>query len=239
MSLLAFMPEIIAALAVALAAVLVILLLRQRGQRQAPKQQSKAQTPQQSKANQQRSPQSPPPSPSSTPPPKQGLQAARPAGDVRPIPPPPPPPPPDSLGRLESQVSELWSALKELSEKLEEVREEVRGMSKSHIEYAYAQVGYIPSSLDELRELLSLDGIAIVAGGSVVESSGSVDSGSAGLLDQLGASVLMRVRNGVYEYLIKLKDERILVISSSKYYDENSINLLKTIVEQYGEYSSR
>ncbi len=138
-------------------------------------------------------------------------------------------------------MSELWSALKELSEKLEEVREEVRGgMSKSHIEYAYAQVGYIPSSLDELRELLSLDGIAIVAGGSVVESSGSVDSGSAGLLDQLGASVLMRVRNGgVYEYLIKLKDERILVISSSKYYDENSINLLKTIVEQYGEYSSR
>lgn len=128
--------------------------------------------------------------------------------------------------------------MKELSDKLEEVREEVRGMSKSHVEYAYAQVGYIPSSLDELRELLSLDGIAIVSGGSVVESSGSVDSGSAGLLDQLGASVLMTARNGVYEYSIKLKGERILVISSSKYYDENSINLLKTIIEQYGEYSS-
>jgi hypothetical protein len=142
------------------------------------------------------------------------------------------------LKRLEARVNELRAVLEELNKKLDDVRNDMQRMGRSSVEYAYAQVGYIPSSLDELRELLSLNGVAILSGDSIIESSGEVNAEAVKALNQLGVNVLVMARDGAYSYSIKLRDNKVLVLNASRYYDESSINLLKTIVEQYNEYSS-
>ncbi|MGC8597622.1 MAG: hypothetical protein ACP5NY_06885 [Thermocladium sp.] len=256
MSLSTYLPEIIAALAIAVIAILIFMLLKRRPSNAQKSNQSINKNNAQSKAPvKQQSPPAPKPAqrafPGGTgemssepqaPKPVQRdekLQGARPTGEARPLPPPPPAPASDmDLKRLETRVNELRAALEELTKKLDDVRNEMQRIGKPNVEYAYAQVGYIPSSLDELRELLSLNGVAILSGDSIIESSGEIDVEAAKALDQLGVNVLVMVRDEVYRYSIRLRDNKILVLTTSRYYDESSINLLKTIVEQYNEYSS-
>ncbi|MFP3178161.1 MAG: hypothetical protein RXQ96_04205 [Thermocladium sp.] len=239
MSLSTYLPEIITALAIVVIAILIFMLLRRRpssaqkhtNQSTNNKNNSQAKVP-----VKQQLPQPQPPKPAQR---DDKLQNARPTGEARPLPPPPPMQASDlDLKRLEARVNELRAVLEELNKKLDDVRNDMQRMGRSSVEYAYAQVGYIPSSLDELRELLSLNGVAILSGDSIIESSGEVNAEAAKALNQLGVNVLVMARDGAYSYSIKLRDNKVLVLNASRYYDESSINLLKTIVEQYNEYSS-
>ncbi|MFP3484867.1 MAG: hypothetical protein RXO23_02705 [Vulcanisaeta sp.] len=100
----------------------------------------------------------------------------------------------------------------------------------------FSQVGYVPSSISEFRELFGATYVELVRGGEVIEYTGeqTVDEELVKQLLNYNMDFMVVYHNGKYIYLVR-HDDYSLILVTENYLDPVSSGLVKTLFRRFIE----
>jgi len=150
------------------------------------------------------------------------------------------------IERIEKIIKGIQTALEQLIRqssaetadviiaKLMELKAELEKISiQCSMQYPpFTQVGYVPQSILEFKELLSARYVAVYLGGSVIESQGDSANVDEDIVRSMRGDLAVSLVGDDLIYMIRYGNYRLLAVTKH-YLDSISMNLLRELFRRY------
>ena len=137
----------------------------------------------------------------------------------------------ESIKSLSSEINEnLEKRISSIEETLQEIKTAYTPQYPP-----FAQIGYVPKSIEEIVSLFSLSSIAILQDNEVVKSFGDIDEKALKIsYTELAREndLVMLSRENNYTYIIRL-DKYLIICQCTQHFEQSTLNFLREMVKRY------
>jgi len=137
----------------------------------------------------------------------------------------------ESIRSLSSEINEnLGKKISSIEETLQEIKTAYTPQYPP-----FAQIGYVPKSIEEIVSLFSLSSIAILQDSEVVKSFGDIDEEALKISHTELArenDLVMFSRENNYTYIIRL-DKYLIICQCTQYLEQSTLNFLREMIKKY------